>query len=145
MGYVKPKHNGGLRTNPINWTTEGLRPGMCYRFFVCSRYAGLPASATAPPPCIVATCSTEPGTSPEWPDEHFDGLRADAVAWEASLSRLGLWSPAIRAAHLPRSVVRPMTVPSCHSGEPLAASTVSSTAEAALREERSSNLFGQEA
>jgi len=137
MGYVTPKQNAGqsqlrAQTSRIDWTTEGLRPGMCYRFFVCARYAGLPAGATTLPPGIAAAFGTEPGVPLEWPDEHFNALRDDVLAWEAALSRLGLWSPVISTAHLPRSVIRPMTALSGQSARAQAALTPSIAAAAGI-------------
>lgn len=92
----------------MNWRVEGLRPGMYYRFFVCARYVALPLGALAP----------LPGSTPDphsqnfmWPDEHCERLRGDSVAWEASLSRVGLWSPMINTMHLPKFAVRPMSLP----------------------------------
>jgi len=103
-GYVatQTSSEGPLRAtgDRVEWRTEGLRPGRYYRFFVCARYVCLPFGATLPPACA----SSDP-TEPKalmWPDEHCERIRADGVAWEAALSRCGLWSPVVNTGHVPQ-------------------------------------------
>merc|ERR1719491_2759962 len=109
VGYVTrrctPGSNLRATGDHVEWRTEGLRPGMCYRFFVCARYMSLPMGAMVPLPSSSVELEAQPFA---WPDEHYEQLRADTVAWEASLSRLGLWSPIVNTAHLPQYSVQPM-------------------------------------
>jgi len=98
VGYVGwCGHCGQLRPagERIEWRTTGLRPGMYCRFFVCARYACLPMGAIAPLPECSPDAELETFL---WPDEHCSQLRDDGLAWEASLSRVGLWSPIVNPA-----------------------------------------------
>lgn len=113
VGYVTggESHAAQLRQEGarVRWKTEGLRPGLSYRFFVCARYPALPLGAVAPLPRLLA----EP-KAVAWPDEHCERLRAEpgeGVAWEASLSRVGLWSQTLTTVHLPHYAVRPCPPP----------------------------------
>lgn len=89
----------------LEWRTEGLRPGMYYRFFVCARYVALPMGALAPPPGLPSDTAIEPWMV-AWPDEHCQRLCGDQAVWESSLSRFGLWSPVVNTLHLPQYAVR---------------------------------------
>jgi len=95
----------------VEWKTEGLRPGMYYRFFVCARYVGLPPGAVAPLPTSSMTPNRTSQAGNFWPYEQFEHLWHDDVNWEASLSRVGLWSPIVNTSHLPQYLVRPAAIP----------------------------------
>merc|ERR1719198_793106 len=59
----------------------------------------LPLGAVLPPHSAQGA-STEPKAL-MWPDEHCEVMRTDGVAWEAALSRCGLWSPVVNTGHMP--------------------------------------------
>lgn len=119
-GYVTTQSLSGARLRAtgdrIEWRTEGLRPGRYYRFFVCARYACLPLGATLPP------ASTKAGPSSSkivmWPDEYCESMRTDGVAWEASLSRCGLWSPVVNTGHMPQHPAPPSLLNATPSPSP---------------------------
>jgi hypothetical protein len=104
----------------LEWRTEGLRPGMYYRFFVCARYVALPMGALAPPPGLPSETAVEPWMI-AWPDEHCQRLCGDQAVWESSLSRFGLWSPVVNTLHLPQYAVRIPTQLNCSPAKALAA------------------------
>jgi len=112
VGYITRQYMASSQLrgsgDHVEWRTEGLRPGMCYRFFVCARYVSLPMGAMLPLPSSATSAAESESQSFVWPDEHYEQLRADSVAWEACLSRLGLWSPIVNTAHLPQYSVQPM-------------------------------------
>mmetsp|Transcript_49106 Transcript_49106/g.142299 ORF Transcript_49106/g.142299 Transcript_49106/m.142299 type:complete len:156 (-) Transcript_49106:142-609(-) len=92
-------------TCQVEWQSETFKPGMHYRFFVCARYAGLPLGAMVPPK---ATSDKKEQHAAAWPDEHFEFLQTDDLAWEAALSQVGLWSSTLSRAELPESVAQPL-------------------------------------
>eukprot|EP00929_Paragymnodinium_shiwhaense_P031461 TRINITY_DN17616_c0_g3_i1.p1 TRINITY_DN17616_c0_g3~~TRINITY_DN17616_c0_g3_i1.p1 ORF type:complete len:2468 (-),score=493.74 TRINITY_DN17616_c0_g3_i1:65-7468(-) len=97
----------------VEWRTEGLRPGMYYRFFVCARYASLPAGSLLLPaggdseatPSLHAAAAQ----GSVWLDEYFENWRLDNDTWQAALSRFGLWSSVVNTLHLPQYMVRPVS------------------------------------
>jgi len=116
-GYVLRQSLSGAQLRAvgdrIEWKTDGLRAGRYYRFFVCARYACLPLGAMLPPPAASASASAESTESKAlmWPDEHCEHVRSDGLAWEASLSRCGLWSPVVNTGHIPQYHVPPLLQP----------------------------------
>jgi len=129
VGYITAQRdtdaNGlSLRSqgNRLEWLSEGLRPGMSYRFFICARYSSLLPGAVAMAPS--RRSSESPVCSVSWPHEHFDWLRSDSVAWETALSHVGLWSSVVSTVHLPQYAVRPMPSLGCPPGGPLAPNVV---------------------
>eukprot|EP00927_Polykrikos_kofoidii_P046295 TRINITY_DN40521_c0_g1_i1.p1 TRINITY_DN40521_c0_g1~~TRINITY_DN40521_c0_g1_i1.p1 ORF type:complete len:1810 (+),score=279.97 TRINITY_DN40521_c0_g1_i1:604-5430(+) len=112
VGYVTKQRtqNPSLRSaaDRLEWRTEGLKPGMHYRFFICARYAALPLGALLPPSGMQWETSEE-FANVLWPDEFCERLRGDNMAWESSLSRFGLWSPIVNTLHLPHFAVRAAT------------------------------------
>jgi len=105
-GYVtKQSASGGkLRAtgDRVQWKCDGLKAARNYRFFVCARYACLPMAAMLPPPSVGgSTLDQQHFQVRMWPDEAYGHL-FDSVAWEASLSRCGLWSAVVNTAHVPQ-------------------------------------------
>ncbi|MAC17941.1 MAG: hypothetical protein CMC97_06570, partial [Flavobacteriales bacterium] len=101
MGYLSQQDPSSTR---LQWTVEGLRPGRFYRFFVCARYEALPAGA------VVLPQEGLGGASPicrSWPDALPE---LEGAAWEAYLSRIGLWSTIVNTVHMvqaPSAGIRP--------------------------------------
>lgn len=112
IGYVRRNcaTSAALRvqTDRLEWRTEGLRPGMYYRFYVCARYAGLPTGALARPSGLPTDMMDDLRLA-TWPDEQCERFRDDGALWETSLSGFGLWSSVVNTLHLQPYMVRGAT------------------------------------
>jgi hypothetical protein len=73
------------------------KPGCYCRYFVCGRYAALPPGSLAP---LVG--AEAPSKVCIWPDEQvqLSSSGSGSIAWEAGLSRVGLWSPILGGGHM---------------------------------------------